>query len=79
MVSKIEKDTSQIKIIVNKGETPKAPRGRAVIRIGESIYDELVKVSSETNISLCELATEMLEFALGKIAVIERTDNIEKS
>lgn len=79
MVSKIKKDNSQIKIIVNKGESPKAPRGRAVIRIGESIYDELAKVSGETNISLCELATEMLEFALDKIAIVERSDSPDKS
>lgn len=79
MTSKIERDDLQIKIIINKDEEPKAPRGRAVIRIGESIYDELVKVCGETNIPLCELATQMLEFSINRITVVERSSDTDKT
>jgi excinuclease UvrABC ATPase subunit len=69
----IEADNLQIKIYVSRKKFTQKPRSKAVIRINEDIYDELVKLSTETGVSICDLASEMLRFAKDKTAVIERS------
>ena len=61
---------------------------KAVIRIDEDVYDELVALSNATKLTICDLASEMIRFAKDKTAVIERTvclgrvqneDNVNKT
>lgn len=67
----IETDPMQIKIYVDP--KPKGSRARAVIRIDENVYDDLVRLNTETGISICDLASEMLRFARDHITIVERT------
>ncbi len=68
----IEADNVQIKIYIDQ-KARAYSKAKAVIRIDEDIYDELVALSNETRLSICDLASEMLRFAKDKTAVIERT------
>ncbi len=77
LLSSIEKDSTQIKIVINKGKAKGKQRCKAVIRINEDIYDELFNLSTISGLSICELASEMLRFANEKITVIERENNIK--
>lgn len=69
----IEADHVQIKIYVNKNKPKAKQRGKAVLRINEDVYDELAKLSNETGVSMCTLASEMLRFAKERTAVVERS------
>ena len=69
----IEADHVQIKIYVNKSNVKAKQRSKAVLRINEDIYDELARLSNETGVSMCALASEMLLFAKERTAVVERS------
>ncbi len=68
----IEADNVQIKIYIDRKKKVYS-KAKAVIRIDEDIYDDLVRLSNETRVSICDLASEMLRFARERTAVIERT------
>ena len=70
--SVIEADNVQIKIYIEQ-KKKKYTSAKAVIRIDEDVYDELVALSNATKLTICDLASEMIRFAKDKTAVIERT------
>lgn len=76
IISTIEKDNLQIKIVVNKGKAKGKQRSKAVIRINEDIYDELYELSTISGLSICEIASEMLRFAVDKVSVVERPSEV---
>lgn len=73
----IEADNVQIKIYIDQ-KKKNYSRAKAVIRIDEDMYDELARLSDQTRLSICDLASEMLRFAKDRTAIIERTVVIDK-
>lgn len=74
----IEADSVQIKIVVNKNPYNRQKGRNAIIRIKEDVYDDLVQLSVDTGMHICDLASEMLRFAKDKTAIIEKYSEICK-
>ncbi len=75
--SVIEADNVQIKIYIEQ-KKKKYTSAKAVIRIDEDVYDELVALSNATKLTICDLASEMIRFAKERTAIIEKTVVLDK-
>lgn len=69
----IETDDLQVKIYI-KSKNKNYKRSTTVIRIDEDVYDKVIKLSKETQLSITALTSELLRFALERTAVIEEDE-----
>ena len=67
-------EDSKIKILTNHRPQCNVS-GQGVIRIGRKEYNDLVKLSETTGMSITSLATQFIRFAISKSIVINAEDN----